>query len=341
MPVTLRAQPKLVVHAHFHPRRTGVTAHVEQVVRALAQTLEARAVGQSLAVDVPLLSWSEVQRRALTEDLVWHAHRNNELLWGLLLRTVGRRVRVVVTRHGSNVPGWFSQWLYQFADAVVTLNEEVRQMVRVPSTVIHHGVALTHFQPPESRAEAWQALQQSRRYGIGVIGRIRPEKGQGDFVEALAPLASQFNEWQPVLVGSHRDAPAGWLESLQSKLHGGLSLPGETSEVLRWYQGLQVVVQPSHREAFSMVWLESMAAGACLVASALPAVKTVVEHERTGLLYPVGDVAALRECLSRVMRDPGWAAQLGANAAEAARARFGIEHEVAALLGVYSAQTRS
>ena len=42
--------------------------------------------------------------------------------------------------------------------------------------------------------------------GLGVVGRIRPEKGQGDLAEAWRSLAPRFPAWRAVLVG--RVAPA-------------------------------------------------------------------------------------------------------------------------------------
>jgi glycosyltransferase involved in cell wall biosynthesis len=47
-----------------------------------------------------------------------------------------------------------------------------------------------------------------------------------------------------------------------------------------------------------------------------------VEHERTGLLVPPGDGAALAAALLRLLRDPAGAARLGA----AARARYERDH---------------
>ena len=95
----------LIVHPHFHRRRTGVTAHTERIVTELARLMETRAVGGHLEADVPRIAWSELWRRIRREPVVWHAHRNNELLAGLLLRLVGREVRLVYTRHGGTRPG--------------------------------------------------------------------------------------------------------------------------------------------------------------------------------------------------------------------------------------------
>ncbi len=325
----------LVVHPHFHPRRTGVTAHVDQIVGALNELVETRAMGRQLAPALPRIGLSELLKRSKLGPVIWHAHRNNELLFGLLLKVMRRHVSLVATRHGSSVPGAFTQWLFRRADAVITLNDQLSKLVKVKSTIVPHGVSLKQFSAPLSKAEAWAKLQLPGTHGVGVIGRIRPEKGQGDFAAAIGPLLKAHPEWTPVLVGLAKDADAQWLHGLRQQTDQKLQFAGEIREVAAWYQGLQVVVQPSHREAFSMVWVEAMASGACLIASALPPVTQVIEDGRTGLLFPVGDVKALRECLQRVMKEPTFAEQLGRNAAEAAKARFGVEHEAKALYAVY------
>ena len=71
----------------------------------------------------------------------------------------------------------------------------------MPSTIVGHGIDLERFQPPVDRDEAWRKLGLGGRYGVGVVGRIRKEKGQGDFIEAIRPLLPVYPEWKAVLVG--------------------------------------------------------------------------------------------------------------------------------------------
>ncbi len=323
----------LVVHPHFHPRRTGVTAHTELIVPALAALCEARGVGELLPPEVPRITLGEVWRRAGRETVVWHAHRNNELLWGYLFRLLGRRLKLVFTRHGSSPPGAFTRLLLRGLDALVTLNDEVASLVRRPSRIVQHGLDLARFRPPADRAAAWKALGLPGARGVGVVGRLREDKGQGDFVEAVSPLLEQHPEWTPVLVGLAKE-PA-WAEALRAKTGGRLVLAGEQRDVAPWYQGLSVVVHPSHGEAFSMVLIEAMASGCAVVATRLPAVPDVVDDGRTGFLFEPGDVAGLRALLERLLADPALVERVGRAAAEAAKARFGVEHEARALYEVY------
>src|SRR6218665_301824 len=98
----------LVVHPHFHRRRTGVTAHTELIVPELGRLMETRALGGHLASNVPRIPWGELGRRIREEPVVWHAHRNNELLFGFLLRLLGRRVPPGYTRPGPHHTSGFT-----------------------------------------------------------------------------------------------------------------------------------------------------------------------------------------------------------------------------------------
>jgi mannosyltransferase len=201
--------------------------------------------------------------------------------------------------------------------------------------VIGHGVDLAQFKPPADRDAAWKALGLGGRFGAGVLGRVRPEKGQADFVAAIAPLLRESAEWVAPVVGLVRPRHAQYARDLTGSGNDRVLLVDEQRDVVRWYQGLTIVVHPSHTEGFSLVALEAMACGACLVATALPYARSVVQHGKTGFLYEPGDVAGLRAILEPLIREPARACAVGRAAAEEARARFGVEGEVRGLLDLY------
>ncbi len=325
----------LVVHPHLHRRRTGVTAHVEAVVAALRGVLDSRALGSALSPSLPRISLREVLARARREDVVWHAHRNNELLLGLLLRALARRLHLVFTRHAGHRPGWYTRALAARAQRRISLTSQVADALGLPSDVIGHGVDLSRFQPPVDRALAWSSLELGGRFGVGVVGRIRPQKGQGDFVAAVAPLLPASPQWRAVLVGAAKGRDRAWVEGLRAATGGALALPGQQADSAPWLRGLSVLVQPSHAESYSLVLLEAMASGCCVVAARLPHYRALLEHGRTGFFYEPGDVAGLRAQLAELFADPGRAEQVGRAAAEEARARFSVEREALALAAVY------
>ncbi len=318
-----------VIHPHLHPRRTGVTRHVETVVPALVETtgLEVVTWGRSLDPRLPKLSFAQLWRRLRAGPVVWHAHRNNELLVGLLLRMFARSLRLVFTRHSSTRPGAYTRWLARRAERVLALNEDAAGHFAPRAQVVEHGVALSRFMPPPGRDPA--------RPTLGVVGRVRPEKGQGDLAEALSPLLPQFPAWRVRVVGRVAPEHRAFAEGLRAALGDRLSLEPERPDVEAVYRALDVVVQPSHTEGFSLVLLEAMASGCCVIASALPYAKVALRHGQTGFLYPPGDVDALRQVLAEVLCAPERAAAVGRAAAASVRERFGLEHEARKLAAVY------
>ncbi len=328
----------LVIHPHFHRRRTGVTRHVESLIESLNREgveIEARGLGRELSPSIPMSSWTQLWSRAGAGAVVWHAHRVSELWFGLLLRWLRPKLKVVFTRHAATPPSRLTRALANQADARVSLTEEVAEQLRLTSTIVGHGVDLKLFRPPDNRARAWAELGLGGTSGIGVIGRVREAKGQGDFAEAIAPLLSRFPDWRAVLVGAARGSDAAFADALRNRCSGALVLAGEQRDVLPWYRGLSIVVQPSHSEGFSLVLLEALASGCCVVAARLPHFSRWIEHRRTGFLYEPGDVAELGRLLGELLADPGEVERVGREAAIEAQRRMGMQAETAALTEIY------
>lgn len=316
-----------VVHLHFHGRRTGVTRHVED----LARLLPAEVTGWGLSPGVRRLPWGELRRRAGAGPLVVHAHRALELLAALLLRSVARSVRVVYTRHAAGQPSAWTRFLARRADARVVLTRVALGELGLPAEVVPHGVDVERFSPPEDRSEAWRALGVGGTHGLGAVGRLRPSKGQQDLAGAWARLGPRFPDWRGVLAGLVTRRWRAFARGLTA-----LEQLGELGDTAGLYRGLTVVVQPSRRESFSLVLLEAMASGCCVVAAALPHYPELVEHGVTGFLYPAGEVAALVALLEPLLADPAKAEAVGRAAATEVRARWTLGAEVAALRGVYA-----
>ncbi|MBX5481814.1 MAG: glycosyltransferase family 4 protein [Myxococcaceae bacterium] len=326
----------VIIHTHLHHRHTGASSHVEAIVPALRQAgVEAWAFGTSLRATLPRLEFGALWRRLRTGAVVMHVHRNNELLFALALRLFARALTIVMTRHTGAPPSRFTRWLVARADRLICLTPDQLPHLPPDSEVLGHGVDTARFVPPQNRDEAWRQLGLPGRYGIGVVGRIRPAKGQGDFAEAIAPLLPAHPDWHVALVGWTAPKDQPFAADIAHRLGPRVTLAGEHADILPWYQGLTVLVHPSHTEGYSLVLLEAMAAGCCVVASALPYTRGLVHHGQNGFLFPPHDREALRRILAEILADPVRAQRIGRAAAEDARARLGIDGEARRLIDVY------
>jgi mannosyltransferase len=316
-----------VVHLHFHGRRTGVTRHVEDVVRRLP----AEVAGRGLSAEVRPLGWRALLARVRAGPLVLHAHRPLELLVALHLRWHNPSVRVVFTRHSAGRPSWWTGLLARRADARVVMTRAAVRELGLPAEVVPHGVDVERFSPPADRAAAWRALGVGGTHGLGAVGRIRPSKGQEDLARAWVALGPRHSRWRAVLAGRVTRRWRGYARRLE-----GLGQLGELEDMPALYRGLTVVVQPSRAESFGLVLLEAMASGCCVVASALPHYPELIEHGVTGFFYPPGDVAALVGVLEPLLDEPQRAEAVGRAALAEVQARWTLSRELEALRGVYA-----
>jgi D-inositol-3-phosphate glycosyltransferase len=156
------------------------------------------------------------------------------------------------------------------------------------------------------------------------VGRIQPLKGLDVAVRSLALL--ERDDAELVVVGGPSGSAGpdelARVQALADEL--GVRdrirfVPPQPHHLLStWYRAADVVVVPSRAESFGLVALEAAACGAPVVASDVGGLRTIVDHERTGLLVEPRDPAAFAGAIDALLRDPGLAAAMGAAAAERA-----------------------
>lgn len=159
---------------------------------------------------------------------------------------------------------------------------------------------------------------------VGMVGRLAPWKGQDVFLRAFA-AAFPGGDARARIVGSAMFGEDGWageIDALATSLGiaDRVDFVGFVDDVAGEYARMDVVVHASTvPEPFGQVVVEAMAAGRPVVAAAAGGPAEVVTDGVDGLLYPMGDAAALGERLRALAVDPGLRRRLG----EAGRRRAG------------------
>ena len=83
-----------------------------------------------------------------------------------------------------------------------------------------------------------------------------------------------------------------------------------------YYRAADIHILPAidRSEAFGLVTLEAAASGKASVVSDLPGVRTLVEHQKTGLVIPVNDAQALVVALTWLVQHKDKISEFGQNA---------------------------
>jgi glycosyltransferase involved in cell wall biosynthesis len=174
---------------------------------------------------------------------------------------------------------------------------------------------------------------------IGMIGRLDPQKGIEDFVDATARLDRAGLRLR---VSVREGSQGSYGREVRERLvRSGVQIV-ERSDGLSFMTDLDIAVVPSRYEGSPLVLLEAMAMGLPIVASDIPGIREFIDHGRTGLLVPPGDPASMAAAIQGLLDDEPLRRRLGAAARQAAMDRFPMERTVARCLDVlYRANART
>jgi glycosyltransferase involved in cell wall biosynthesis len=135
------------------------------------------------------------------------------------------------------------------------------------------------------------------------VGRLDPQKGPLQLLEASAQLFPDHSDLHLVIVG---DGPLGaelrsWTlaRNLESRVH----FAGRQENVAGLMRAADLFVLPSQWEGLPNVVLEAMAAGTPIVATAVEGIRELLEDGRLGVIVPqsgeTGLADAIREALGQ------------------------------------------
>lgn len=212
---------------------------------------------------------------------------------------------------------WADQWgkalLCGTATHILVNSHTVGTHLPCPKkiTVIHNGIELEHF---DSKLDG---LDFRRSHGIplsipvvGMVGRLRPWKGQDCFLRMAAQIITKFPEVRFLIVGGdpfkiESDYPQ-YLYHLTANL--GLAdhviFTDQISDVRPALAAMNLFVHPGAPEPFGLVNIEAMAMEKPVVAFAHGALPEIVANHTTGILVPPGDETGLAEAIMMLLGEP-------------------------------------
>ena len=207
--------------------------------------------------------------------------------------------------------------------------------------VIRNGVDLQRFAPPPERERIRRELGLPAGAPLAmVVSRLNPLKGIDRFLEAAAVVAGRFPTARFLVVGEPNPEDRAHLDVLKGLgdrlgIRDRVVFTGLRTDVPALLACAAVSVMPSLNEGLSNVILESMAAGAPVVATRVGGTPEAIEDGVTGLIVPPGNSAALAAAMIRLLENPELAARLGREGQERVRQRFSLDAMVHATEDLY------
>ena len=340
----------IAVAPNLHWHYTGITSTIISVVPRQAETFRVAATGPFLPRMVPRVRFRSIVTQGWSlpngyKCRIWHARRNNEMIIGLLLKYMFRQPwRLVFTSAAQRRHSLFTRWLMGAMDALIATSEGAAAMLDRPSTIIYHGVDTERFKPAERRAEMWKQSGLPGDFGIGVFGRIRPQKGTDLFVKAMIELLPKYPGATAILTGRAMGRHKKFAEKLQRCIaEAGLAerfvFLGEQarSKMPGLFREVSIYVAPMRSEGFGLTPLEAMASGTAVVATRVGAAAHLVSHGKTGALVDPDDLCALIREIEPLLANLAQAETLGSQARKKALDMHDIDVEACRINAIYEA----
>jgi L-malate glycosyltransferase len=221
---------------------------------------------------------------------------------------------------------------YSIAHKVVANSQAAAERLlleRVPAhkvTVVPNGLDFSAFEQRPARPRLRKVI---------VVANLRPEKGHDVLMDAAVHVLRRFPDARFELVGGGPELEALLARADARRMTHAFTFLGHRDDVPARLADADIFVLPSRSEAFPNAVLEAMAAGLPIVASAVGGILELIDDNRTGLLVPAGDSAALADRLCRLMERRTLATRLGDAARDEVHARYSFDRMVAAFEFVY------
>lgn len=265
-----------------------------------------------------------------------HVHGPQSLVFtALALQTTRHRPRLWFTWHDSsaaraNQPLSRSiQWALRRCDRIFGSSKSVCHWLNAQLAAQRQSSSVEVFinAIPECPADNGLAAECPH---LVWAARLVPDKDPQMLIRALTTLHEEGLAFRATVAGSPYPHLQWFADQTQEFIqqHGLgdlIDMPGWVDDTPALYARSAIGVQTSHTEGLSMTLLEQMMAGLAIVATDVGDTAVAIEHEKTGLLIPPKDEAALTAALRRLITDPALRQRLGAAAREKALAEFSLD----------------
>lgn len=220
-------------------------------------------------------------------------------------------VRLVMSMYAIII-GWP---VLKAANVVILFHEGLIPLAKklgLQYRIIHNGVDLAKI---DSAISVGDLKTLPDQVTVAYIGRMESIKGYDDFLAVAQKLAPQLPHVRFLFVGSYH----GKEELVRTVSTPQIFFTGHRDDVSSILKAIDIFVLPSYSEGLPNALMEAMAAGCTCLSSDVGGVKTLIQPEKNGLVFPPGDRAAMSNELKRLITDSTLRLKLGRAAQETIR----------------------
>lgn len=307
----------------FEPVLLYFRNHSPLVDEIAASGVKTIHIAKRSRIDFPFL-WRLTSLLRREDFDVIHCFSFTGELWGGLAHALAGHGRLISSIRG--VYEWYrpaqwsiKRWVTRRSYRVIAnsmagaayAKEKIGPGANGKIEVIYNGIDAPGVLTESQRRALRRALHVPDGTIIGLfVGRLVDHKNLPSLVRAASLLEAEGANLTILIAG---DGPEQAALTTMIREHGcrNVRLLGQRSDIAHLLQTSDFLILPSFREGLSNAILEAMIAGKPVVASRVGGNVELVQHERTGLLYPGDDHVALARAISSLAASSDLRSRLG------------------------------
>lgn len=328
-----------------HLDREQFESHVVVLTRSgpLEQTLrdagvQIHVIGKRTKLDPTALWRLTAKLRDIAPDVAhtWLFAGNSYGRWA------AQRAGVPVIVAGERcVDPWKSWWHYAIdrrllrqTKTIVTNTSAVSDFYAQHGIAPHNFTVIPNAVVPSSdvvltRQQLFERLQiPPRGHVVGAVGRLWKQKGYRNLIWAGELLRVAHPDVYLLIIGEGPEREALRAYRDRTGTQDAVRFVGHRRDAAELMTAFDVLWNGSLYEGQSNTILEAMTMGVPTVASDIPGTRDLIEHGRSGYLYPPADLGALTRWTVGLLQDDALRAQMGNAARQRAAQHFSLEQMV-------------
>lgn len=222
--------------------------------------------------------------------------------------------------HVARLGGYYDQKYFQDCDALIANTRDIADWL------MRQGISpnRVHYLPNFVAAEPGVAIDRAALDTpadvplVLAMGRLHTNKAFDVLIRALAAVP-RAHCW---ILGEGPEREALEAQARDCGVADRVRLPGWNDDVGPYYRAADIYACPSRHEPLGNVVLEAWAYAKPVLAAASVGPSGLIDHEQTGLLVPVDDVAAFAAGLTSLIETPELARGIAENGHSAYEAAF-------------------
>lgn len=230
-----------------------------------------------------------------------------------------KKIPLIVTHHGDWIGGFGSfmrrfgvfiynnflcNYILSSADSIIALSEgHINDSLFLGKylskiSVISNGVSISKFELSYTTNESRKLLNLPIEKNIILfVGSLTFRKGPHVLLNAMKKVLQKWPESYLIFVGDGNLITELYSMSKDLKIDSNVRFTGFVNEIdkILYYKAADMFVLPSFLEAFPLTLMEASASGLPLIGSDLECFKSIIDDQRTGLVFKKGDVDDLAD----------------------------------------------